>query len=121
MSAPFAIDRPDIVFETVVDVTLELNPNVSRAMLLSPKREEGGTAQVRMIAMYLMANDFSCGTMATARQFQRDKSTVRYAVLTVGSWSAQSEPFRELLDIYHTHIANELEETAELEREGGHV
>ncbi len=82
--APFVLDRPDVVHSAVCDVLQSMFPTVSEGMLFSDGKGNQAIAWLRQVGMYVMATRLNVNHTMTARQFNRDRTTIIHAVQLVG-------------------------------------
>lgn len=80
MSAPFVLDRPDVIHRAVRAVLCGIFPTISPDALLGAGRVNHTTAWVRQVGMYLMADRLQMTQIRTAALWKRDRTTVLHAV-----------------------------------------
>ena len=112
----FALDRPEIVHEAVIEVLAGLFPTVSAHMLLSSDRLGQTTAWVRQVAMYLMVRRAGVSMLTTARLFGRDRTTVRHALALIDDIAAMRPATASLIDFLDLEMRAALDRLAQNER-----
>lgn len=118
MTAPFALDRPDVAFEAIVTVLGGIFPTVPRHQLRSDERENRTIAWVRQLGMFLAVEHLGWSYGYAAQWWDRDRTTVRHAVELVHGHAAALPSTAGLLACLREQLTLELERLAILEGEG---
>lgn len=121
MTAPFAIDRPEVVHQAVCEVLTGIFPTVSMEALLSSDRINATTAWVRQAGMYLMAARFAVGQSKAAQQWGRDRSTVSHAVQLASQEIERRPATAAFFDFLEQQVRSALDRYAAVEAEWGSV